>query len=163
PGLAVIAWLPFRYPVKALIAGAASWAVLAGMGFERWLGAWEASDCRRGRWLGVALGVTALAAFGASWLLPSVLPSWLDARLGADTLRDAVAEAMLRLRTAAGLALAAGGLLLLRSRAASPPRWTTLLMAAVVLADLVPAGSGVNMVASSTLLSARPRVLAAVE
>jgi hypothetical protein len=156
--------IPFRYPVKALIAGAAAWAALAGMGFELWLSPWDVRQRRRGAWIGGLLCLAAVSVVACAFtVLSSALVPWLDARVGEDAIRTAAADATFRIEVAGALTLGTGALLLLRSRSESAPTWCTLFLSTIVLLDLVPAGSAVNGLAPSALLSARPRVLQAFE
>lgn len=150
----------FRYPPKYLLPAALLWALLAGFGLETITR--PASTVRTRGFLAVGLlavsGAATLAA-SAVWLggAPPALERLLEPQ--ADGL---AAVAVGRLWIAAGLALGAGVLLLLRWRL-GPRSWLAVVGLLLAAGDLAVAGRPVNLLAPPELLLYRPPLVASIE
>lgn len=147
----------FRFPVKALIAAAVPWAILAGAGLQVWLQPWTDRERRRG--IVVTLFMGALAA--GAWVLydqlqSGALSSVLDV---APRSTAAIVSAGNRLLAAGAMAAGTGFLFYLRSCRAEPNRWVTAALALLTLGDLAVAGRGANDLAPAELLNIRPGML----
>ena len=154
-----------RYPSKAMALAALGWALLAGVGFERWSAAHAVA---RKRWLlAVVAPVLGLAAAGAAaavvlrWRPALIAGALLPAQAGSSS--EVLAEASLRMAFAAALAAAAaaaGAARLMRPPAAAKGLATFVAVLAVL--DLVTAGTPVNPTVPADFYRLRPPILEAM-
>jgi hypothetical protein len=155
-----------RYPSKAMVLVSLGWALLAGVGFERWRGS---APIPRGRWWAAVLGpVLALgAAAGAVALLlgwrPDVFAAFLlpEAAISTDW-RAVLAPAARRFAITAALSATVGVVGLMRMR--RPRRAGSLagVAAALIVLDLAVAGATVNPTVPAEFYRLRPPILGAL-
>jgi hypothetical protein len=152
----------FRYPVKAFFSVMLAVSLLASAGAERVLAS------RRGwsllLWVSsvvglVILGLAGLAASAMPWLHAFFFPSAFPEALRFAALRSIAGDA------AAGAAacLALAGLAWLALRERLTPRVALAAAAAVIAADLVRAGAGLNPVAPRSLYTLSPEMTVVAE
>ncbi|MGE0456202.1 MAG: YfhO family protein [Vicinamibacteria bacterium] len=140
-----------RFPVKATVAVAFAWALLAGRGLD----ALREGDRRRPWALPLGLAAAGVALAAVCWLAPSSLAGLAPE----EVLATAAHAAALRLLLAAALLLA--GTLGCRALAADRPRALTAV-ALLVLADAAFWGREVHPTAPVELLDHGPAVAAAL-
>jgi len=153
-----------RFPSKAMVLVAFAWALLAGIGFDRW----RSADAVAGkRWLAaVAAPMVALAAGAAAiaallWRRPAVFQRVLAAQ-PTSSQAGSLASASLALAVMAGLATVVAVAAIARWRR---PRVAPALagaVAAVSVLDLVVAGLAVNPTVPVEFFRFRPPILDAV-
>ena len=150
----------FRYPVKAAMAAAVLWGILAGLGMDLWSRDWGRAERRAA--MGAAVLMALLAA--GSWAGAQALSSGrLDGLLAQPAAHGGAGPAPFRLGiTAAGAALTAL-LLLLRTSREAGRRWTGAAIGAVALVDLCAIAQKTNLYAPRELLETRPAVLSHLE
>jgi hypothetical protein len=141
----------FRYPPKAAILGAFAFALLVGLGYDAWR--------RRSRedpgwpaWVAVPLLVAAALPVILLLAARAGAPAWLEGPPG-PAREWAVSAPVL------GTALLATGATLLALSRLRPPLAASLA-AALAVADLLQAHTGLNPTGSSALLTRPPEVLA---
>jgi hypothetical protein len=150
-----------RYPSKAMVLVSLAWAVLAGLGFERWS---RPDPAPRG-WAAVlgpvlALGALAGAAAALFRFWPDVFAaalvpeSWISA-----SWREVLAPAACRLALAATLSAAVVVVGLVRMRRPGRAGPLAGLAAVLVVLDLALAGTSVNPTAPAEFYRLRPPVL----
>ena len=155
-----------RFPSKAMAVVAFAWALLAGVGFERWKGTVAIS---RRRWLSTVVGPVAwLALLGAAL---AILLRWWPGLFGhvlfpeqvlSSSGADALAPVSLRVAVTASLAAAvaaAGMIRLSRPRAAAA---VAAVVAGLSILDLAAAGIRVNPTVPVPFYKFRPPILDAV-
>jgi hypothetical protein len=152
-----------RYPVKAMMAVSLCWALLAGLGVDRWQ---DPSDVPRGRWrVMVASPAAVLAAAAAAGVVALARAPEAIARvvLRADSPTDRLPALLAPARAGLGLAALAGLLLLalalLRLRPRPAPRALALAAAALSILDLLAAHADLVPTAPRALYTHRPPVL----
>jgi len=154
----------FRYPVKAFFSVMLAVSLLASAGAERVLASRTAWS--RLLWVSsvvglVTLGLAGLAALPQAmpWLQGVLLPSAFPEALRSGALRSVAVDA------AAGAAacLALAGLAWLALRERLTPRVALAAAAAVIAADLVRAGAGLNPVAPRSLYTLSPEMTVVAE
>lgn len=151
-----------RYPVKYLIPASLLWSLLLAAGLDAWQGDWSEWHRRRARFAtAAALGLASLAAFlaFAPWVRAAAL-DFVREESGPAFGRDGLpAPTLTRLAATGCVSLLSGALLALRARRPSPSGWLTAGLAALVLADSMWVGHGVNRTAPAQLLTHRPPLL----
>jgi hypothetical protein len=155
-----------RFPSKAMAVVAFAWALLAGVGFERWKGTDAIS---RRRWLLTVVGpVATLAMAGAAiailarWRPGLFGPALLPEQVLSSSWGDALAPVSMRMALTASLAAAvagAGMIRLLRPRAATV---VAGVVAGLSIFDLAAAGIRVNPTVPVRFYKFRPPILDAV-
>ncbi len=151
----------FRYPGKCMLPASFLFALLAGFGLERLVrpeGGSRDGSARRS--IAALLGLAAVGCAGlAIWV--GAEPGRLAPLLAPSTEGLARPWVQGELWTAAGLAAAAAGLLLVGPRRGAA--WPAVALAVLCIGDLVLAGRPVNPLAPRELLTHRPAVLEAVD
>jgi hypothetical protein len=155
-----------RYPSKAMVFAAFGWALLAGLGFERWR---RSDTVPRERWPRTVLGpIAVLVAWGfAIALIARWRPSLFGhALLAEQTIRstwsDALAPAASRLAFTASLGAAVIVAGLARRKRPQAAGGLACLVAVLTVLDLGVAGIGVNPTAPADFYRFRPPILAEV-
>jgi hypothetical protein len=152
-----------RFPSKAMALVAFAWALLAGVGFERWRGA-DATPRPRWRWAAigpVAVLTAAVAALSAvfRWrpglLAPALLPEAILSARWTDALAPASRHLALTALLAAGVVVAG----VLRRGSSRPPTTLAALVAGLGVLDLALAGVRVNPTVPVEFYKFRPPVL----
>ncbi len=152
-----------RYPSKAMVLAAFAWAVLVGLGFERWR---KRDPGPGGSWLlGVSLPLAAATLLLAgAWQAARNPAALLGTLLLPETTlgrpwTEALAGSVLPLGAATlfGAAALAAGLVHRR------PEATAWALAVLVIADLALAGGRVNRTTSREFYRYRPSLLDAVD
>ena len=151
----LIAVLPvlrlFRFPSKVAIVGALAFALLSGLGFEAWRGR-TFETARAWRLRVAAPGLLAVVATLVLLLLARErAPLWLEAPPPSDRLFSVVAPVLgaIALGTISGLLALAG----------RRPSLTAALAAALAIADLLQAHSGLNPTAPLQVFTRTPAVV----
>jgi len=152
-----------RYPSKALVLAALAWALLVGLGFDRWRKG--ASGSPRSRLLGVSLPLAAATVLLAvEWHAARDPPAFLgrllvsEATLG-RTWTEVLAGTVVPLAAAWLCAAAALAASLVPRR----PEATAWALAVLAIADLAFAGGRVNRTTSREFYRYRPSLLDAVD
>jgi hypothetical protein len=150
----------FRYPVKAFYTVLVAVALLASAAVDRLGGS-------RRAWWALALGTTlvgaALACFSVLVPWSAATFSWLQARLFADSFGHALRAAALRTIAADSLAgavalAATAGIAALTLARRMTARAAVVAVVAVVAADLLRAGAGLNPTAQASLYGYSPEI-----
>jgi hypothetical protein len=155
-----------RYPSKAMVLVSLGWALLAGVGFERWRGS---DPIPRGSWwaavLGpvLALGAAAAAVAALLWSRPDIFSNALlpEAAISADWRAVLAPDARrFAVTTTLSAAVAVAGLL----RMSRPRRAGSLagVAAALIVLDLAVAGATVNPTVPAEFYRLRPPILGAL-
>jgi hypothetical protein len=155
-----------RYPSKAMVLVALAWALLAGVGFDRWR-APEALSRRRWLWIvvGPLLAVTTAGAVLAvllRWRPDLFGPLLLPEPALSSTWAEALAPASLRLACTAGLGGAAVVAAVMRSGRPQAAKPLARVVAGLVLLDLALAGMRLNPTVPVDFYKLRPPILGAV-
>lgn len=142
----------FRYPSKVAIVGALAFAFLAGLGFEAWRGLRPES----GRGWSLRVAAPGLSAVAAALVLFVVArdraPLWLEAAPSLERLSSVSSPVL----GAVALGAVAGVLALAGPRS---PSLTASFAAAVAVADLLQAHSGLNPTARLSVFTRTPPVV----
>jgi hypothetical protein len=152
----------FRYPVKAMLAAALCWALLAAIGLDSWRGVAEmARGRRRAVWTiaGLAVAISVAVVLLTMGHVPRWVALFLTTDPAAPPMTVLLAPALGRTVPAALLALAvfAGGLTI--------RLWPALgvgVMGLAAVADLALAHAGLNRTCPPAMLEVRPPALAYV-
>lgn len=155
-----------RYPSKAMVFAAFGWALLAGLGFERWR---RSDTVPREPWPRTVLGpVVVLVTWGfAIALIARWRPSLFGHALLAEqtilsTWSDALAPVVLRLALTASLGAAVIVAGLARRKRPQAAGGLACLVAVLAVLDLGVAGIGVNPTVPADFYRFRPPILAEV-
>ena len=148
-----------RFPSKAMALVSLAWAVLAGVGLDRW---WATDPLPSRRWLAAVVGpLAALAAAGAAlaWVMRTHPEVFAAALLPGASGADALAHAPLRIAGTAAVAalLAAAGVIRLRRPVSAPA--VAVIVAGLALLDLAAAGIGINPTVPVAFYKLRPPIL----
>ena len=155
-----------RYPSKAIVLVALAWALLAGVGFDRWR-APEALSRRR--WLWIVVGpLLAVTTAGAAL---AVLLRWRPGLFGpfllpesalSSTWAEALAPASLRIACTAALGAAVVVAAVMRSRRPQAAKPLAGVVAGLAILDLALAGMRLNPTVPVDFYKLRPPILDAV-
>ncbi len=146
-----------RYPTKYLWGATLFAALLAGQGVAAWTRPWGPVERRRVGMIGVAVGLSVLAALSYAAILqfrPAPIGTWLEGGTTTGIYRDSPVGQALVAALLLGIGIFAVSL---RSTERTVP-WGALAVV-LVAADLARAGWGVNPVAPRALFLARPTLL----
>jgi len=156
---ALVALLPplqmLRFPSKALLLLSLCWALLAGMGYERWAGASLAARRR----IAAAFAVLAVIGLGALWSCAAGASSLQSPFLAVPpaVAADTLASASARLRPSVLLGALAALLLAWDARRVRGTRAATALVALAAIAELWIAHDATNPTAPASLYARPPQ------